>query len=86
MESMTAEELEKPQLIKSTRVQRIARGSGTDPKEIKQLLTQYNQMKKMMKGMKKGIGRRGAKMPNMADLASMQGGGKSPKITRGKKR
>ncbi|NHK29931.1 MAG: signal recognition particle protein [Asgard group archaeon] len=86
MESMTAEELEKPQLIKSTRVQRIARGSGTDPKEIKQLLTQYNQMKKMMKGMKKGIGRRGAKMPNMADLAAMQGGGKSPKITRGKKR
>jgi signal recognition particle subunit SRP54 len=86
MESMTAEELEKPQLIKSTRVQRIARGSGTDPKEIKQLLTQYNQMKKMMKGMKKGIGRRGAKMPNMADLASMQSGGKSPKITRGKKR
>lgn len=86
MESMTADELDNPQIIKSTRVQRIAQGSGTDPKDIKQLLTQFNQMKKMMKGMKKGIGRRGAKMPNMADLAAMQGGGKSPKITRGKKR
>jgi hypothetical protein len=42
-------------------------------------------MKKMMKGMKKGMGRRGGKMPNMADLAAMQGGGKKSKITRGKK-
>jgi len=86
MESMTAEELDNPQIIKSTRIQRISRGSGTDPKEIKQLLTQFNQMKKMMKGMKKGIGRRGAKMPNMADLTAMQSGGKTPKITRGKKK
>ncbi|NHJ47766.1 MAG: signal recognition particle protein [Asgard group archaeon] len=86
MESMTAEELENPQLIKSTRVQRIARGSGTDAKDIRQLLTQFNQMKKMMKGMKKGLGRRGGKMPDMSNLAAMQGGTKGPKITRGKKR
>jgi len=44
-------------------------------------------MKKMMKGMKKGMGRRGAKMPNMGDLAALQGGGTKPKkISRGKKR
>ncbi|MFW9923006.1 MAG: signal recognition particle receptor subunit alpha [Candidatus Thorarchaeota archaeon] len=87
MESMTADELDDPNIIKSTRIQRIARGSGTDPKDIKQLLTQFNQMKKMMKGMKKGMGRRGGKMPNMADLAALQTGGKSgTKITRGKKR
>ena len=89
MESMTAQELDDPTVIKSTRIQRIARGSGTDPKDIKQLLQQFNQMKKMMKGMKKGMGRRGGKMPNMADLAGMQGAaaGKPPtKITRGKKR
>jgi len=46
-------------------------------------------MKKMMKGMKKGLGRRGGKMPNMADLAGMQsaaGSKPSSKITRGKKR
>lgn len=87
MESMTADELDNPTIIKSTRLQRIARGSGTDSKDVKQLIQQYNQMKRMMKGMKKGLGRRGGKMPNMADLAAMQGGGKSaPKISKGKKR
>ncbi|RLI65799.1 MAG: hypothetical protein DRO63_06440, partial [Candidatus Gerdarchaeota archaeon] len=88
MESMTAEELDNPQIIKSTRIQRIARGSGTDAREIKQLLRQFNQMKKMMKGMKKGFGRRGGKMPAMPDLSAvMQQDGKAPKkITRGKKR
>ncbi len=89
MESMTAEELDDPSVIKSTRIQRISRGSGTDPKEIRQLMKQFNQMKKMMKGMKKGLGRRGGKMPNMADLAGMQsaaGSKPSSKITRGKKR
>ena len=87
MESMTAAELDNPTVIKSTRVQRIARGSGTDAKDVKQLLTQFNQMKKMMKGMKKGLGRRGGKMPNMPDLAAMQqGASKGKKITRGKKR
>ncbi len=86
MESMTAAELDDPALIKSTRIQRIARGSGTDTKDVKQLLNQFNQMKKMMKGMKKGLGRRGGKMPSMADLAAIQQPGKSPKVTRGKKR
>ncbi|MHA1628807.1 MAG: signal recognition particle protein Srp19, partial [Candidatus Heimdallarchaeota archaeon] len=88
MESMTAEELDNPQIIKSTRIQRIARGSGTDAREIKQLLRQFNQMKKMMKGMKKGFGRRGGKVPAMPDLSAvMQQDGKAPKkITRGKKR
>ena len=87
MESMTAEELDDPNILKSSRIQRISRGSGTDSKEVKQLIQQYNQMKKMMKGMKKGLGRRGGKMPNMADLAAMQAGGKSgTKVIKGKKR
>ncbi|MHA1505379.1 MAG: hypothetical protein ACTSPT_09335, partial [Candidatus Heimdallarchaeota archaeon] len=87
MESMTSEELENPNLIKNTRIDRIARGSGTDSTDIRNLLKQFNQMKKMMKGMKKGMGRRGAKMPNMGDLAALQGGGAKPKkISRGKKR
>jgi signal recognition particle subunit SRP54 len=74
MESMTAAELDDPSIIKSSRVDRIARGSGVDKKDVKQLLAQFNQMKKMMKGMKKGFGRRGAKMPNMGDLAALQKG------------
>lgn len=50
MDSMTDEELEDPKLIKSSRAIRIARGSGTTPKEVKELLKQYNMSKKAMKG------------------------------------
>jgi signal recognition particle subunit SRP54 len=50
MDSMTDEELENPKLIKSSRVIRIARGSGTTPKDVKELLRQYNMSRKAMKG------------------------------------
>ncbi|MCW4034922.1 MAG: signal recognition particle protein Srp54 [Candidatus Bathyarchaeota archaeon] len=49
IQSMTPKEREKPKIISSSRVRRVAHGSGTTEKEVKQLLTQYNQMKKMMK-------------------------------------
>ncbi|MEA2069925.1 MAG: signal recognition particle receptor subunit alpha [Asgard group archaeon] len=84
MESMTGEELDDPSIIKSSRIQRIARGAGVQQQEVKQLINQFNQMKKMMKNMKKGLGRRGGKMPNMKDLASLQGMQGSKKIPRGK--
>jgi len=51
MKSMTQQELEDPKLLKSSRIKRIARGSGCDQKDVRALLKQYNQFKKMMKGM-----------------------------------
>ncbi|MED6305737.1 MAG: signal recognition particle protein Srp54 [Candidatus Thermoplasmatota archaeon] len=48
MNSMTKEELENPKIIKRSRINRIARGSGSDPQEIRELLKQYNQSRKMM--------------------------------------
>ncbi len=51
MESMTDEELDKPQIIKSSRVKRIAKGAGVEPKDVKGLLKQYNQSRKAIKGM-----------------------------------
>tara|TARA_B100000579_G_scaffold437597_1_gene467630 strand:- start:1872 stop:3206 length:1335 start_codon:yes stop_codon:yes gene_type:complete len=48
MNSMTKEELENPKIIKRSRINRIAMGSGSDPQEIRDLLKQYNQSKKMM--------------------------------------
>ena len=48
MNSMTKEELENPKLIKRSRINRIAKGSGSDPQEIRELLKQYNQSRKMM--------------------------------------
>jgi signal recognition particle subunit SRP54 len=50
MDSMTDEELENPKIIKSPRVTRIARGSGTSPKQVRELLRQYEMSKKALKG------------------------------------
>jgi signal recognition particle subunit SRP54 len=63
MKSMTEEELENPKLIRGSRTQRIARGSGTQPKDIKELLKQYNQSKKFIKQIRKRRG--GLKIPGM---------------------
>ena len=50
MESMTDEEMQDPKMIKSSRVIRIARGAGVDPRQVRDLLHQYNQSKKAVKG------------------------------------
>jgi signal recognition particle subunit SRP54 len=52
MDSMTDEEMESPQIIKGTRIARIARGSGVETKDVKELLRYYNMSKNMMKGLK----------------------------------
>lgn len=49
MDSMTDKELENPKSIHFSNVKRIARGSGTTPHEVKELLDQYNMMKKLFK-------------------------------------
>jgi signal recognition particle subunit SRP54 len=56
IQSMTRHEVEDPKLVDSSRARRIARGSGTSEKEVKEMVNQYFMMKKMMKSMK----RRGA--------------------------
>ena len=50
MDSMTDEEMDEPKVIKSSRVIRIARGAGVDPKDVRLLLQQYNNSKKAVKG------------------------------------
>jgi signal recognition particle subunit SRP54 len=52
--SMTPEERHNPSILKSSRKQRIAKGSGTTVTEVNQLLNQFEQMKKMMKMMTSG--------------------------------
>ncbi len=49
MDSMTPEEKDDPLIIKHSRVERIAKGSGTKPEEVRELITYYKRMKKMMK-------------------------------------
>ena len=59
IQSMTPEERENPKVFTSSRVRRVARGSGTSEKEVKELLERYSMMKKMFKT----IRRRGLRIP-----------------------
>ena len=49
---MTKEERDDPALLNSSRIKRIARGSGRAEKEIKDMLQRYNQTKAVMKASK----------------------------------
>jgi signal recognition particle subunit SRP54 len=62
-QSMTPEERAKPMLINSSRRSRIARGSGTMPQDVSQLLKQFDQMRKMMRQamMIPGLGKKSRK-------------------------
>jgi len=52
MNSMTKEELEDPETVDSQRIDRISKGSGITAKDIRELIKQYRQSKKMVKMMK----------------------------------
>lgn len=52
--SMTPKERKSPDIINTSRKQRIATGSGTDVQDINKMLKQFEQMQKMMKKFKKG--------------------------------
>ena len=51
---MTPLERRKPELIKASRKRRIAAGAGVQVQEVNRLLTQFEQMRKMMKMMRGG--------------------------------
>ena len=52
IQSMTVEEKEDPKILNRSRIQRVARGSGTDEREVRELIKQYNTMRKMLRQMK----------------------------------
>jgi signal recognition particle subunit SRP54 len=52
MDSMTASELDDPSVIGSSRVQRIARGAGVSPDEVRDLIKYYKVMQRALKGMR----------------------------------
>jgi signal recognition particle subunit SRP54 len=53
IQSMRPEEKENPKVFNSSRIKRVARGSGTAEKDVKDLLKQYVAMRKMMKMFKR---------------------------------
>ncbi|MBI4018558.1 MAG: signal recognition particle protein [Candidatus Aenigmarchaeota archaeon] len=54
IKSMTREEKSNPDTINPSRVHRIAVGSGTDESDVRELLSSYGKIKKMMKKMSPG--------------------------------
>lgn len=59
VQSMTVEEKKKPEIINAQRIRRIARGAGRTEHEVRELLANYNKMKKMMKKISPGKMKRG---------------------------
>lgn len=70
IQSMTFEERKKPEILKASRKQRIANGSGTQVADINRLLKQFEQMKSMMKMFS------GGKMPSFPSFPGGFKGGK----------
>jgi signal recognition particle subunit SRP54 len=64
IQSMSPEEKENPKIFNYSRVRRVARGSGTSEKDVKELLKQYVMMRRMLKMMKRKKG----KMPFMPGM------------------
>jgi signal recognition particle subunit SRP54 len=60
--SMTPQERRHPELIKGSRRLRIAKGSGTNVQAVKQLIKQFEQMRKVMRQVSQG---------RMPDLGAM---------------
>ncbi len=67
--SMTAAERAKPELIKASRKRRIAAGAGVPVQEVNRLLNQFDQMQAMMKKLKGG-----GMMKMMRQMGAMKGG------------
>ncbi|HWD72596.1 MAG TPA: signal recognition particle protein [Actinomycetota bacterium] len=57
--SMTPGERNDPRIISGARRARIARGSGTQVRDVNELLKQFEAVRKMMKSMTKGGGKKG---------------------------
>ena len=68
-QSMTMEERENPNILRASRKNRIAKGSGTTVADVNRLLNEYEKMKQVMKQM--GSMTKSGKMPNMGGMGAM---------------
>ncbi len=89
--SMTLQERHNPDIINGSRRKRIARGSGSTPQDINQLLDQFNEMRTMMRQVSSGRGPwakmakqfgGGPGMPGMPGMAGAGAGGPMPSLPR----
>ncbi|MBI2664618.1 signal recognition particle protein [Candidatus Woesearchaeota archaeon] len=74
MQSMTKKELENPEMLDSERIERISKGSGISQPDIRELIKQHKQSKKMVKMFK------GATPKNMEKMMKKLGGMRGMKL------
>jgi len=53
IQSMAPKEKENPKILNASRIRRVARGSGTSEKDVKELLKQYSMMRRMLKTLRR---------------------------------
>jgi len=78
LSSMTPLERRRPELIKASRKQRIAGGSGTQVQEVNKLLKQHQEAGRMMKRVRK-MGKKGMLRGGLGGLMPGRGGGGFPR-------
>jgi len=74
IQSMTPSERDDPKTFNASRIRRVARGSGTSEKDVKELLNQYGMMKRMMKTLrrKRALPFLGGKKISMDQLGKLE--------------
>ncbi len=65
--SMTLDERANPRRLNASRKRRIAKGSGTEVRDVNELISQFRQMQKLMNQLRRG------KMPKIPGLPSIPG-------------
>jgi len=74
MDSMTQNELEDPEVITGSRIERISKGSGINTSELRGMLKQYRQSKKLIKMMKPGSSEKDMQKMMQKMQGKMKGG------------
>jgi signal recognition particle subunit SRP54 len=74
IQSMAPNERNDPKTFNASRIRRVARGSGTSEKEVKELIQQYGMMKRMMKTLrrKRALPLFGGKKISMDQLGKLE--------------
>ncbi|NPA38747.1 MAG: signal recognition particle protein [Candidatus Nanohaloarchaeota archaeon] len=72
IDSMTKEERENPSIINTSRIKRIAKGSGTSEEEVREMLKAYKMSEKMFKKFKSGKFMKDPKIRKMLANVPMQ--------------
>jgi len=79
IQSMTKSERKQPEIIDKSRATRIARGSGMQMKQVRDLVKRFEQMREMMASLGSGgAGGLLSRIPGMGNLAGAGAGGMDP--------